>query len=108
VSGFEEDVNRAVAGFLADPKVAPEQESILDDPELAAAALEGIAANPVARTYQSGYAAGEAAGRVAALAELANWISERYAGFATGSLRSSDVLTEIGRRVERYERRSKR
>jgi hypothetical protein len=77
-------------------------------PEETAAALQGVAENPVARIYQAGFAGGLAAAEaqyamagtaVAALAGLKEWIEERYAGFATGSLGSSDILREIDARL---------
>lgn len=69
-------------------EVTPPRENIFDDPELAAA-LEGIRSNPVAQTYQSGYAAGVAE----TLDSLGVWVRDRPWTV------KSDVLDEIVRRV---------
>lgn len=99
---FVAAVNNAVKTFLADSKGSPKRESILDSPELAAAAREGFEGNGPAKAYALGCAAGQKEGaqaRAAQVAGLKEWIEARRVGFATGFLGPDDILAEIDQRL---------
>lgn len=97
---FVRTVDDAVKRFLEDPRPAGDKVRL--------AALRGDENDPAVRTYASGYAAGRVAATeeyamqgtgAAALVGLKEWIENRRARFAAGSLDLDDLVAEIDARL---------